>query len=178
MVDYAYPPTMHHDFELYSREQEQQLQFLPTTQSYLPTTTYSMDPSFSASYQHMLPLEEPPRPQYTYDQLAQEHKFAQQYSYHSPSGSPHSTLNSFQDQPPVLSASSESGASASSSALGSPSITPQFEMESWNPMAMMTSGIEYPTMLADQKTFVGKAPLRSTSLCALHRRCCSIRSLT
>ncbi|KAF3004197.1 hypothetical protein E8E13_006597 [Curvularia kusanoi] len=154
MVDYAYPPTMHHDFELYSQEQEQQLQYLPTTQSFLPSNTYSMEPSFSAPYEHMMPLVEAPRPQYTYDQLAQEHKFAQQYSYHTPSGSPHSTLNSFQDHPPVLSASSESGASASSSALGSPSITPQFEMEAWNPMAMMPSGLEYPTIAANEKAFV------------------------
>jgi len=154
MVDYAYPPTMHHDFELYSQEQEQQLQYLPTTQPYLPSNIYSMEPSFSAPYEHMMPLVEAPRPQYTYDQLAQEHKFAQQYNYHSPSESPNSTLNSFQDHPPVLSASSGSDVSAPSSALGSPSITPQFEMEAWNPMAMMTSGLEYPTIIANEKAFV------------------------
>ncbi|KAJ4990443.1 hypothetical protein SVAN01_04105 [Stagonosporopsis vannaccii] len=155
MVDYTYPQTMHHDFELYAQEQEQQhLQYMSSTQPFLPSSTYSMEPSFSASYEHMMPLVEAPRPQYSYDQLAQEHKFAQQYSYHTPSGSPHSTLNSFQDQPPILSASSESGASASSSALGSPSVTPQFEMESWNPMAMMTSGFEYPAMIANEKTFI------------------------
>ncbi|KAF2632802.1 hypothetical protein BU25DRAFT_453983 [Macroventuria anomochaeta] len=154
MVDNAYPPTMLHDFELYSHEQEQQLQYLPTTQPFLSSSTYSMEQSFSAPYEHMLPLVEAPRPQYHYDHIAHGHKLAQQYNYHSPSGSPHSTLNSFQDQPPVLSASSESGASASSSALGSPSITPQFEMESWNPMVMMTSGLEYPTIVAAEKSFV------------------------
>lgn len=159
MVDYAYPPTMHHDFELYSQEQEQQLQYLPTTQPYLPSNIYSMEPSFSAPYEHTMPLVEAPRPQYTYDQLAQEHKFAQQYNYHSPSESPNSTLNSFQDYPPVLSASSGSDVSAPSSALGSPSITPQFEMEAWNPMAMMTSGLEYPTIIANEKAFVGKSQL-------------------
>lgn len=163
MVDYTYPPTMHHDFELYAQEQEQQLQYLPHTQSFLPSSTYSMEPSYSAPYEHMMPLIEAPRPQFSYDQLAQEHKFAQQYSYHTPSGSPNSTLNSFQDLPPVLSASSESGASASSSALGSPSVTPQFEMESWNPMAMMTSGLEYPTIVANEKTFVGESMVHSAA---------------
>lgn len=154
MVDYAYPPTMqHHDFELY-QEQEQQLQYLPTTQPFLSSSTYSMEQSFSAPYEHAFPLIEAPRPQYTYEQFAQGHKLASQYNYHSPSGSPHSTLNSFQDQPPILSASSESGASASSSALGSPSTTPQFEMDAWNPMAMMTSGIDFPTMAAEQKSFI------------------------
>lgn len=165
MVDYAYPPTMqHHDFELY-QEQEHQLQYLPTTQPFLPSSTYSMEQSFSAPYEHTFPLVEAPRPQFTYEQLAQDHKLAQHYNYHSPSGSPHSTLNSFQDQPPVLSASSESGASASSSALGSPSVTPQFEMEAWNPMAMMTSGIDFPTMAAEQKSFVGESmvPCASTA---------------
>lgn len=162
MVDYAYPQTMHHDFELYAQEQEQQqLQYMSSTQPFLPSSTYSMEPSFSASYEHMMPLVEAPRPQYSYDQLAQEHKFAQQYNYHTPSGSPNSTFNSFQDQPPILSASSESGASASSSALGSPSITPQFEMESWNPMAMMTSGLEYPAIIANEKTFIGESVLHS-----------------
>lgn len=156
MVDYAYPPTMHNDFELYSHEQEQQLHYLPTTQSYLPSSTYGMEQSFSAPFDHMLPLIEAPRPQYSYEHLAQANKLAQQYNYHSPSGSPHSTLNSFQDQPPVLSASSESGASASSSALGSPSITPQFEMEAWNPMGL-TSGFEYPAMVATEKSFVGES---------------------
>jgi hypothetical protein len=151
----------HHDFELYTHEQEQQLQYLPTTQPFLPSSTYSMEQSFSAPYEHSFPLVEAPRPQYTYEQFAQEHKLASQYNYHSPSGSPHSTLNSFQDQPPVLSASSESGASASSSALGSPSITPQFEMEAWNPMAMMTSGIDFPTMVAEQKSFVGESMIPS-----------------
>ena len=153
---------MHHDFELYSREQEQ-LQYLPTTQPFLASSTYSMEQSFSAPYEHMLPLVEAPRPQYSYDQLAQQHKLAQQYNYHSPSGSPHSTLNSFQDQPPILSASSESGASASSSALGSPSITPQFEMESWNPMAMMTSGLEFSTIIAPEKSFVGESMVSSAT---------------
>ncbi|KAJ4336919.1 hypothetical protein N0V95_008487 [Ascochyta clinopodiicola] len=154
MVDYAYPPTMHHDFELYTQEQEQQLQYLPTPQPFLPSSAYSLDQSFSTPFEHMLPLVEAPRPQYHYDHIAQEHKLAQ-YGYHSPSESPHSTFNSFQDHPPVLSASSESGASASSSALGSPSVTPQFEVESWNPMAMgLTSSFEYPALVAADKTFV------------------------
>ena len=153
MLDYAYPPAMQ-DFELYSQEQEQQLHYLPTTQPFLPSSTYSMDQSFSAPFEHMLPLVEAPRSQYQFDHMAQVPKLAL-YNYHSPSGSPHSTSNSFQDLPPVLSASSESGASASSSALGSPSVTPQFEVESWNPMGF-TSSFEYPAVVAAEKTFVGR----------------------
>ena len=152
----------HHDFELY-QEQEQQLQYLPTTQSFLLSSTYSMEQSFGAPFEHTFPLVEAPRPQYTYEQFAQGHKLASQCNYHSPSGSPHSTLNSFQDQPPVLSASSESGASVSSSALGSPSTTPQFEMDAWNPMAMMTSGIDFPTMAAEQKSFIGESMVPSAT---------------
>ena len=163
---------MHHDFELYSHEQEQQLQYLPTTQPYLPSSTYSMDHSFSAPFDHMLPLVEAPRPQYSYEQLAQTNKLAQQYNYHSPSGSPQSTFNSFQDQPPVLSASSESGASASSSALGSPSITPQFEMEAWNPMSL-TSGFEYPAMVATEKSFVGKSIVSTAAATSFASSCTS-----
>lgn len=148
---------MHHDFELYSHEQEQQLQYIPAPQPFLPSSTYNMEQSFSAPFQHMLPLVEAPRPQYHYDPMAQGPELAQ-YGYHSASNSPHSTLNSFQDQPPILSASSESGASASSSALGSPSITPQFEVESWNPMAMgLTSSFEYPAIVAAEKSYVGES---------------------
>ncbi|KAJ4309861.1 hypothetical protein N0V94_008730 [Neodidymelliopsis sp. IMI 364377] len=156
MVDYAYPHMMHHDFELYSREQEQQLQYLPTTQPFLSSTTYSMDQTFSTPFEHLLPMVEAPASQellYHYDHIAQGPKLAQ-YSYHSPSGSPYSISNSFQEQPPVLSASSESGASVSSSALGSPSLTPQFN-DSWNPMAMgLTSSFEYPAIVAPEKSFV------------------------
>jgi hypothetical protein len=32
-------------------------------------------------------------------------------------------------------------------------------MEAWNPMAMMTSGLEYPTIIANEKAFVGKSQL-------------------
>ena len=161
MLDYAYPPAMH-DFELYSQEQEQQLQYLPTTQPFLPSSNYSMDQSFSAPFEQMLPLVEAPRPQYQFDYMAQV-----PCNYHSPSVSPSSTLNSFQDLPPVLSASSESGASASSSALGSPTVTPQFEVESWNPMGL-TSSFEYPAIAATEKTFVGRLTIRSAIITCPH----------
>ena len=56
MVDYAqYPPSMPHDFELYSSNQEQHLDFhhnLP----YVPASTYAMEHTFSASYDHMATL--------------------------------------------------------------------------------------------------------------------------
>ncbi|KAF2254959.1 hypothetical protein BU26DRAFT_416852 [Trematosphaeria pertusa] len=147
MVDYVpYPHTsMPHDFQLYSHE-EQQLEYLPATQPFLPSNSYSMDPTFSAPYEHMSSLAEAPRPQdlqFHYDGIAQGVKST--FQYQSPSGSPNSTSYSFQDQPPVLSASSESGASVSSSAMGSPSLNPQFS-EPWNPMANglgLTSGFEY-----------------------------------
>lgn len=155
MVDYVpYPHTsMPHDFQLYSHE-EQQLEYLPATQPFLPSNSYSMDPTFSAPYEHMSSLAEAPRPQdlqFHYDGIAQGVKST--FQYQSPSGSPNSTSYSFQDQPPVLSASSESGASVSSSAMGSPSLNPQFS-EPWNPMANglgLTSGFEYSGLVESVK---------------------------
>lgn len=139
MVDYVPYTTanMPHDFELYSN-QEQQLDFLPTSQPFLPSTSYPMDPTFNGAF-------EPQDLQFHYDGIAQGVKATFQ-QYTSPMASPHSTSNSFQEQPPVLSASSESGASVSSSAMGSPS---QFN-EPWNPLSTslgLTQGFEYPGMV-------------------------------
>ncbi|KAF2192645.1 hypothetical protein K469DRAFT_731128 [Zopfia rhizophila CBS 207.26] len=126
---------MPHDFELYSN-QEQQLDFLPTAQGYLPSSTYSIDPVYSVAYEPVpMPAlsEAPPRPQDLqplYDGIAQGVKQNFQYS---PSGSPNSTAHSFDNQPPILSGSSESGASVSSSTMGSPSLNPQYN-DSWNHM--------------------------------------------
>lgn len=159
MTEFAsYPvvaPTMHNDFELYSNNQEQQLEYVPNSQPFLPSTTYAMDPTFSAPYDHMAPLPEAPRPQdlqFHYDAIAQGVKAPYQ-QYMSPSGSPNSTSQSFHEQPPYLSASSESCASVSSSAVGSPSLNPQFT-EPWNPMVNglgLTSGFEYPGMVETVK---------------------------
>jgi hypothetical protein len=163
MVEYVqYPPTMPHDFVLYSSNQEQHLEFHPN-QHFIPSSTYAMDQTFSASYDHTAPLAEVPRPQdlqFHYDAIAQG---VRPYQYNTPTGSPHSTSHSFHELPPVLSASSESGNSVSSSAMGSPSLVPQFS-DSWNPMGLgLTSGYEYPAMIATEKSFVGKSAIPSTT---------------
>jgi hypothetical protein len=142
----------HHDFELYSA-QEPQLDF--NNQHYMPST-YIVDPAFSASYEPVtMPAlsELPPRPhdlQSYYDGIAQGVKPSFQYSPH---GSPHSISHSFQDQPPILSASSESSASVSSSNTGSPSLNPQYN-EPWNHMTHelgLSSGYEYNGMVVTDK---------------------------
>jgi hypothetical protein len=162
MVDYiAYPPTIHHDFELYSNNQEQAMDYPLTNQPFMPSSTYSMGQTFNAPYDPMMPLAEAPRLQdlhFHYDGIAQGVK---PFQFHTPAGSPHSTSHAFHEQPPILSASSESGASVSSSALGSPTHFP----ESWNPMGLgLTSSFEYPGILASEKTFVGESTLLSTTL--------------
>ncbi|KAL6163291.1 hypothetical protein ACJQWK_10880 [Exserohilum turcicum] len=154
MVEFAqYTPGMAHDFELYSHNQEQQHLDFQHNQTFMPTSTCAMDHTFSAPFDPMAPLTEMQRPQdlhFHYDVIAQGVK---PYQYQTPAGSPHSTSNSFHEMPPVLSASSESGASVSSSAMGSPSLVPQFN--SWQPMPMgLTSGYEYPGMIANEKSYV------------------------
>lgn len=161
MVDYVpfTTPNMPHDFELYSN-QEQQLDFLPTSQPYLPSTSYPMDPTFNGHFDPLASLSEAPRSQELqsyYDGIAQGVKASFQ-QYASPMASPHSTSNSFQEQPPVLSASSESGASVSSSAIGSPS---QFN-EPWNPLSAglgLPQGFEYSGMVEPVKVpgYVGES---------------------
>jgi len=156
MVDYvAYPhATMANDFELYAA-QEQQLDFMPHNHHFMPST-YNIDPAFSAPYEPVaMPAlsEAPPRPQdlqFHYDGIAQGVKPSFQYS---PSASPHSVSHSFHDQPPILSTSSESDASVSSSATGSPSLNPQYS-EAWNPMTHglgLTSAFEYNGLVVTDK---------------------------
>lgn len=127
------------------------------SQPFMPTSTYGMDQTFSAPYNPMAPLAEVQQPHdlhFHYDAIAQGVQF------HTPAGSPHSTSHSFHEQPPVLSASSESGASVSSSAMDSPS---HFH-EPWNPAGLgFTSGFEYPGMIAAEKTFVGKSTIPFTT---------------
>jgi hypothetical protein len=144
MVDYVPYTTanMPHDFELYSH-QEQQLDFLPTSQPFLPSASYPMDPTFGGAF-------DPNDLQFHYNGIAQGVKASFQQQYASPMASPHSTSHSFHEHPPVLSASSESGASVSSSALGSPS---QFN-DSWNPLSAglgLTPAFEYPGMVEPVK---------------------------
>jgi len=165
MVDYAqYTPNMAHDFELYSNPQEQHLEF-HHNQPYVPASTYAMEHAFSAPFDPMATLADLQRPQdlqYHYDAIAQGVK---PYQYQTPAGSPHSTSHSFHEIPPVLSASSESGASVSSSAMGSPSLVPQFN-ESWHTLGLgVSSGYDYSGMVAADKSYVGKStvPLPKTS---------------
>ena len=147
MVDYVpftnanMPP---HDFPLYSTE-EQQLDFMPTSQPFLPSTSYPMESTFSAPFEPLPPQDL----QFHYDGIAQGVKGAFQ-QYASPMASPHSASLSFHEQPPILSASSESGASVSSSAIGSPN---QFN-EPWNHLSAglgLGSGFEYPGMVEQVK---------------------------
>jgi hypothetical protein len=159
MVDYhPYPVVnMPNDFDLYPHQEQHFSDYVQTSQSYLPSN-YNVDPSFSAPYEPvgMPAMAEAPAPedlQFHYDGIAQGVKPGFQYS---PQGSPNSESHSF-EQPPVLSASSESGASVSSSNMPSPSLNPQFT-EPWNPMVnslglpvlQSTSGFEYEGLVADK----------------------------
>jgi hypothetical protein len=142
MVDFQpYPASMPHDFELYSSH-EQQFDFVPTSQPFLPSHPYGIEASFSVPFDSVVmpAMSEAPRPQELqsyYDGIAQGVKPSFQYTPH---GSPNSASHSF-EHPPILSASSESDASVSSSNMGSPSLNPQFE--AWNPM---TNGLGIPLM--------------------------------
>lgn len=161
MVDFVpYSSNMHNDFELYPNNQEQQMEYPITNQAFLPTSSYNMEQSFNATYGPMMHLIEDQRPhhlQYHYDAIAQGVK---PFQYQTPAGSPHSTTHSFHEQPPVFSASSESGASVSSSALGSPT----HYNDSWSSIGLgLTSSFEYPGMTASDKNFVGKSVVSYTS---------------
>lgn len=164
MVDYVpYPSNIPQDFELYSNTHEQQMDF-HNSQAFLPSSTYGMEQTFSAPYDPMGSLAEAPRAQdlqFHYDAIAQGVK---PFQYQTPTGSPNSSAHSFHDQPPVLSASSESGASVSSSVMHSPSLAPQFN-EPWNPMGLgLTSSFEYPGIAAVEKTFVGESTVHSAQV--------------
>jgi hypothetical protein len=160
MVDYvSYPSSMHHDFELYSNNQEQAMDYPLTNQPFMPSSTYGIEQSFNPSYDPMMPLgaQRPHDLHFHYDAIAQGVK---PFPFHTPAASPHSTSHSFHEQPPILSASSESGASVSSSALGSPT---HFE-EPWNTVGLgLSSAFEYPGVIAAEKTFVGESTVYSTS---------------
>lgn len=129
MVDFhPYPAAMPQEFDPYSNP-EQQYEFVPASHPFVPSS-YAIDPTFSAPYEFvgMTSMAEAPRPeelQYHYDGIAQGVKY-------SPHGSPQSMSHLF-EHPPILSASSESGASVTSSTTPSPHLGPQYS-ETWNPM--------------------------------------------
>jgi len=124
------------------------------SQPFMPSSTYGMEQTFSAPYDSMAAAPQPHDMHFHYDAIAQGVQF------HTPAGSPHSTTHSFHEQPPVLSASSESSASVSSSAMDSPS---HFH-EPWNSVGLgFTSGFEYPGMVATEKTFVGESTVPFTT---------------
>ena len=104
---------------------------------------------------HLAEGQRPHDLQYHYDAIAQGVK---PFQYQTPAGSPHSISHSFHEQPPLLSAS-ESGASVSSSALGSPT----HYNDSWNSIGLgLSSSFEYPGMTASDKNFVGKSVVSYT----------------
>ncbi|KAL7779454.1 hypothetical protein CFE70_008957 [Pyrenophora teres f. teres 0-1] len=150
MAEYAqYPASLPQDFELYSNTHEQHMEF-HHSHPFMSSTTYAIEHAFSAPYDPMAPLTDMSRPQhlqYHYDAIAQG---VRPYQYHTPAGSPHSISHSFHEMPPVLEASSESGASVSSSAMGSPAIVPHFN-DSWNHMSLgPVPGYEYANMAAEK----------------------------
>jgi len=154
MISYVeYPP---HDFELYSN-QEAQFDVLASSQPYLPTSTY-LDPTFSAPFDagSLQAFSDMPRSQadlrFHFDGIAQGVKPS--YQHYSPAASPNSGSHSFDVQPPNLSTSSESGASVSSSAMGSP------YHDAWSSMNGLglapgivqgSSGFDYDDVVATDK---------------------------
>lgn len=144
MVSYAdYPSTMPPaDFDLYP-SQDTYADMLAASQPFMPSNTY-LDGSYTSYDSH------PPMPvfsnQHTYPL---DHTIKQQYSE---SDSPAS--HSFECPPPHLSTASESGASAqstSSSAMGSPSMNPNYQQDSW---ATMGAGLGLAPGIVQADSFV------------------------
>lgn len=162
MVSYAesYPVQMHsHEFESYP-------DYLQPNQAYMTpfmdggyTTSFEPQPSVQA-------LSNVPRPQdypFAFDASAK----AGYQQHYSPTASPHSGSGTFDNQPPQLSTSSESGASVSPSAMGSPSLNaPQFPEASWAPLESQGLGMK-DAFHPDQFTTSGFGydNLVSTSAC-------------
>ncbi|KAK6405294.1 hypothetical protein LTR95_018784, partial [Oleoguttula sp. CCFEE 5521] len=162
------PFVTNNDFELYSSfDWNHDQSYLPSTtyaeQSYIPSTTYSSlqtQPAFTHQFSDAYTLGAP---------VKQEvHDTASAYS------PTHSAAHSFDfhQQPPVLSAPSDSGASVQSSvssAIGSPSVHPQQHSQGWhfqqgvvlNPGiaqhdVLATSGFEIDPIPIMDKTCVGE----------------------
>lgn len=102
--------------------------FMPAGQEYMPAYLESPYTTYD-SQSHIQAVASGPHPEeYPYD-------FKYSYPQPSPLGSPHSGSHSFDNQPPQLSTSSESGASVSPSAVGSPSLgAPQYVEPAWAPL--------------------------------------------
>jgi hypothetical protein len=168
---------MQHDMELFAASQEHHFDMLATSQqqqpAYLPTTAY-LDQAFSAPFDlaSLHAFSDVPRSQdlrFHYDAIAQGVKPSYHQQHYSPVGSPNSGSHSFDIQPPNLSTSSESGASVSS-AMGSPSLNPQYQ-EPWGSInglglapgiVQSTSGYEYESLVATDKC-VGESLALSSS---------------
>ncbi|KAK4979488.1 hypothetical protein LTR66_010486 [Elasticomyces elasticus] len=132
MMSYAeYPhamPLHDNDFPLFPQYSD----YTATSQAYIPTNTYQ-EPGFPASAygsyaaHHNFPGQQLHNFSFNVHNVAQGQKAA--FNPHSPLYSPtNSASNSFDFQPPVLSSTSDSGASvqsALSSAMGSPSLNAQ-----------------------------------------------------
>ncbi|KAK4982142.1 hypothetical protein LTR50_007827 [Elasticomyces elasticus] len=132
MMSYAeYPhamPLHDNDFPLFPQYSD----YTATSQAYIPTNTYQ-EPGFPASAygsyaaHHTFPGQQLHNFSFNVHNVAQGQKAA--FNPHSPLYSPtNSASNSFDFQPPVLSSTSDSGASvqsALSSAMGSPSLNAQ-----------------------------------------------------
>ncbi|KAI9663885.1 MAG: hypothetical protein M1821_007375 [Bathelium mastoideum] len=142
---------------------------------YMPTSLpYTSNPYVSSTGAGFEPFSVPSFPTTT----AQSHDFGfgatsapqnvKGHYPHTPAESPtNSANNSFDNQPPHLSSTSDSGASVqstSSSAMGSPSLNPAFAHESWNTLGQGlgiapgivhhdqfgTSGFDYDPVLHDK----------------------------
>lgn len=140
------------------------MDYMSHPQAYVPSNAYIDPMAFPSSYDTVpMSMAEAPRPQdlqFHYDGIAQGVK---QSMHYSPAASPSSGAHSFDTQPPMLSASSESGASVSSSAMGSPSLNPQYDA-SWN--AMHGLGLtQYDGLVVNDKLAgcVGESPRISSS---------------
>ncbi|KAK4998226.1 hypothetical protein LTR28_013736, partial [Elasticomyces elasticus] len=121
-------PLHDNDFPLFPQYSD----YTATSQAYIPTNTYQ-EPGFPASAygsyaaHHNFPGQQLHNFSFNVHNVAQGQKAA--FNPHSPLYSPtNSASNSFDFQPPVLSSTSDSGASvqsALSSAMGSPSLNAQ-----------------------------------------------------
>ncbi|KAL9086608.1 MAG: hypothetical protein Q9165_007051 [Trypethelium subeluteriae] len=138
-------PESNHDFVLYSSTQEPYPDFMTTTSShsyntlpYLSSTGAGFEafsvPSYTTSQAH----------DYGFTAIAGPHHVKGSYHPQTPAESPtNSANNSFDNQPPHLSSTSDSGASVqstSSSAMGSPSLNPSYPPESWNTLGQGLGG--------------------------------------
>ncbi|KAF2837943.1 hypothetical protein M501DRAFT_919641, partial [Patellaria atrata CBS 101060] len=167
-AEYSIPTTMPTaDFDLYPQQENYQEAFT-SSQSYMAVPAFDHTYSTFDSQSSIQAFSNAPRSQefnFSLDGIPQSIKNS--YHSYSDAGSPaNSASHSFDIHPPHLSAASESGASipsTSSSAMGSPSMNPQYH-DSWNVMGQglglapglvsqdsFTSSFEYEAMVATDK---------------------------